>query len=128
MVMNKSDKMVVLFDTVDESRRAEKALENAGFPDPEVNTLDRKAIVEIVGRAEFGPTFWRSLFGREVQLYEGAVYDRALSTGGAILTVRVNNDAEARKAESILSGFKTVDIEARGAGLIAEHKQLGDIK
>jgi uncharacterized protein (TIGR02271 family) len=126
--MIKNDEMVVLFDTVAESRRAEKALEDAGFPDPEVNTLDRDAIVELVGRAEFGPTFWRSLFGREVQLYEGAVFEKALSTGGAILTVRVHKDDEAHRAEKILAQYKPVDIEARGAGLIAEHRALGDIK
>jgi uncharacterized protein (TIGR02271 family) len=120
--------MVVLFDTVAESRRAEKALEDAGFPDPEVNTLDRDAVVELVGRAEFGPNFWRTLFGREVQLYEGAAFDKALSSGGAILTVRVHGDDEAHKAEEVLAQFRPVDIEARGAGLIAEHKQLGDIK
>jgi uncharacterized protein (TIGR02271 family) len=126
--MIKSDVMVVLFDTVAESRRAEKALEDAGFPDPEVNTLDREAIVELVGRAEFGPTFWRNLFGREVQLYEGAVFDKALSSGGAILTVRVHNDDEAARAQSVLANYKPVDLEARGAGLIAEHRALGDIK
>jgi len=126
--MIKSDEMVVLFDTVAESRRAEKALEDAGFPDPEVNTLDREAIVELVGRAEFGPTFWRHLFGREVQLYEGAVFDKALSSGGAILTVRVHNDDEAARAQSVLANYRPVDLEARGAGLIAEHRALGDIK
>ena len=126
--MIKSDEMVVLFDTVAESRRAEKALEDAGFPDPEVNTLDRDAVVELVGRAEFGPAFWRTLFGREVQLYEGAVFDKALSTGGAILTVRIHDDNEAAQAEEVLGQYKHVDIEARGAGLIAEHRALGDIK
>jgi uncharacterized protein (TIGR02271 family) len=126
--MIKSDELVVLFDTVAESRRAELALEQAGFPDPEVNTLDRDKVVELVGRAEFGPTFWRTLFGREVQLYEGASFDKALSSGGAILTVRVKSDDEAAKAEAILAGFKPVDLEARGAGLIAEHRALGDIK
>jgi len=126
--MIRSDEMVVLFDTVAESKRAEKALEDAGFPDPEVNTLDRDAVVELVGRADFGPAFWRTLFGREVQLYEGAVFDKSLSTGGAILTVRVHDDVEAERAEEILSAYRSVDIEARGAGLIAEHRQLGDIK
>lgn len=126
--MIKSDELVVLFDTVTESRRAELALENAGFPDPEVNTLDRDAIVELVGRADFGPAFWRTLFGREVQLYEGAIFEKALSTGGAILTVRIHDDEEAAQAEEILTQFKHVDLEARGTGLIAEHRALGDIK
>lgn len=126
--MIRSDEMVVLFDTVAESRRAEKALEDAGFPDPEVNTLDREAVVELVGRAEFGPGFWRTLFGRETQIYEGAAFDKALSSGGAILTVRVQDDGQAAKAEEILSAYRPVDIEARGAGLIAEHRALGDIK
>jgi len=126
--MISSDEMVVLFDTVAESRRAEKALEDAGFPDPEVNTLDRDAIVELGGSADFGPAFWRTLFGRDVQLYQGAVFQKSLSTGGAILTVRIHNDAEAARAEDVLSQFTSVDLEARGAGLIAEHKALGDIK
>ena len=33
----------MLFDTVAQARNAERALEAAGFPDPDVNTLDRKA-------------------------------------------------------------------------------------
>lgn len=126
--MIKSDEMVVLFDTTGECRRAEEALEAAGFPDPDVNTLDRDRVVELVGEAKFGPGFWRSLFGRELQLYEGAAFDRALTNGGAILTVRVRSDSDAAKAEAILSDFKHVDVEARGAGLIAEHRALGDIK
>lgn len=124
----KSHEMVVLFDKVDASRRAEKALEAAGFPDPDVNTLDREAVAKSAGRAELGPAFWRRLFGHEVKLYEGAAFEKALSTGGAILTVRVKNDAEAKKAEEILASHNPVDLEARGAGIVAEHKALGDVK
>ena len=124
----KSHEMVVLFDKVDASRRAEKALEDAGFPDPDVNTLDREAVAKNAGRAELGPAFWRRLFGHEVKLYEGAAFEKALSTGGAILTVRVKNDAEAKKAEAILASHNPVDLEARGAGIVAEHKALGDVK
>ena len=124
----KSHEMVVLFDKVAASRRAEKALEAAGFADPDVNTLDRDAIVKSAGRAEFGPALWRSLFGSEVKLYEGAAFEKALSTGGAILTVRVKDDAEATKAEGILAKHNPVDLEARGAGIVAEHKALGDVK
>ena len=32
--------------------RAEKALEDAGFPDPDVTTLDREAVAKSAGRAE----------------------------------------------------------------------------
>lgn len=124
----KSHEMVVLFDKVDASRRAEKALEAAGFPDPDVNTLDREAVAKSAGRAELGPALWRRLFGHEVKLYEGAAFEKALSTGGAILTVRVKNDAEAKKAEEILASHNPVDLEARGAGIVAEHKALGDVK
>ena len=124
----KSHEMVVLFDKVDASRRAEKALEDAGFPDPDVNTLDREAVAKSAGRAELGPAFWRRLFGQEVKLYEGVAFEKALSTGGAILTVRVKNDAEAQKAEEILASHNPVDLEARGAGIVAEHKALGDVK
>ena len=63
-----------------------------------------------------------------MQLYEGAVFDKALSSGGAILTVRVHDDGEAAKAERILAEHRPVDIEARGTGLIAEHRALGAIK
>ncbi len=124
----KSHEIVVLFDKVAASRRAETALEAAGFADPDVNTLDRDAIVTSAGRAEFGPALWRSLFGDEVKLYEGAAFEKALSTGGAILTVRVKDDAEAAKAETILARHNPVDLEARGAGIVAEHKALGDVK
>ena len=124
----KSHEIVVLFDQVGASRRAEKALEAAGFADPDVNTLDRDAVAKIAGRNGIGPALWRTLFGQEVKLYEGAAYEKALANGGAILTVRVKNDAEATKAEGILAQHKTVDLEARGAGIVAEHKALGDVK
>ena len=118
----------MLFDQVGASRRAEKALEAAGFADPDVNTLDRDAVAKNAGRNGIGPALWRTLFGQEVKLYEGAAYEKALANGGAILTVRVKNDAEATKAEGILAQHKTVDLEARGAGIVAEHKALGDVK
>jgi uncharacterized protein (TIGR02271 family) len=124
----KSHEIVVLFDQVGASRRAEKALEAAGFADPDVNTLDRDAVAKNAGRNGIGPALWRTLFGQEVKLYEGAAYEKALANGGAILTVRVKNDAEATKAEGILAQHKTVDLEARGAGIVAEHKALGDVK
>jgi len=126
--MISSDEMVVLFDTVAESQRAEKALEAAGFPDPEVNTLDRNAISALAGKGDFGPAFWRTLFGHEVTLYEGAAFKKALTSGGAILTVRTHNNEEAKRAEKVLANHNPVDIEARGAGLIAEHRALGDVK
>ena len=120
--------IVVLFDTVAASRRAEKALEAAGFPDPDVNTLDHGAIVKAAGRGGIGPALWKRLFGQEVKLYEGAAFEKALAKGGAVLTVRIKNDAEAEKAEAILAKHNPVDLEARGAGIVAEHKALGDVK
>jgi stress response protein YsnF len=119
--------MVVLFDTVDASRRAEKALEAAGFADPDVNTLDAAAVAKNAGKAN-GPGLWKRLFGQEVKLYEGAAFEKALANGGAVLTVRIKNDAEADKAEEILAKHNPVDLEARGAGIVAEHKALGDVK
>jgi stress response protein YsnF len=124
----KSHEIVVLFDTVAASRRAEKALEAAGFADPDVNTLDQAAVAKSSGRTAAGPGLWRSLFGNDVKLYEGAAYQKALANGGAILTVRVKDDAEAAKAEGILAKHNSVDLEARGAGIVAEHKALGDVK
>ncbi len=123
-----ANEMVVLFDTVAASRRAEKALEDAGFADPDVNTLDSAAVARNAGRAANGPGLWRRLFGQDVKLYEGAAYEKALAKGGAILTVRVKDDAQAKKAEDILAKHNPVDLEARGAGIVAEHKALGDVK
>jgi uncharacterized protein (TIGR02271 family) len=120
--------MVVLFDTVDASRRAEKALEAAGFADPDVNTLDSAAVAKNAGKANAGPGLWKRLFGQEVKLYEGAAFDKALAKGGAILTVRIKDDGDAAKAEAILAKHNPVDLEARGAGIVAEHKALGDVK
>jgi len=123
-----ANEMVVLFDTVDASRRAEKALEAAGFADPDVNTLDAAAVAKNAGKANAGPGLWKRLFGQEVKLYEGAAYDKALAKGGAILTVRIKNDSDAKKAEEVLAKQNPVDLEARGAGIVAEHKALGDVK
>lgn len=120
--------MVVLFDTVDASRRAEKALEAAGFADPDVNTLDAEAVAKNSGKSAHGPGLWKRLFGQEVKLYEGAAFEKALAKGGALLTVRIKDDAEADKAEAILAKHNPVDLEARGAGIVAEHKALGDVK
>lgn len=120
--------MVVLFDTVAASRRAEKALEAAGFADPDVNTLDAAAVAKNSGKANSGPGLWKRLFGQEVKLYEGAAYDKALAKGGAILTVRIKDESDAKKAEEVLAKHNPVDLEARGAGIVAEHKALGDVK
>jgi len=120
--------MVVLFDTVEASRRAEKALEAAGFADPDVNTLDAAAVAKNAGKANAGPGLWKRLFGQEVKLYEGAAYEKALAKGGAVLTVRIKGDEDAAKAEAILAKHNPVDLEARGAGIVAEHKALGDVK
>ena len=124
----KSHEIVVLFDTVAASRHAEKALEAAGFADPDVNTLDAAAVAKSAGAAKAGPWLWRRLFGEDVKLYEGAAFEKALAKGGAILTVRIKDDAEAHKAEEILAKHNPVDLEARGAGIVAEHKALGDVK
>ena len=124
---NTSHDVVVLFDTVAESRRAEKALEDAGFPDPDVNTLDHEAFVKNTGRVGHGASVWRHLFGHDVKVYEGAAFEKAIAKGGAVLTVRVHDDAEAAKAEAILAKHKPVDLHARGAGVIAEHRALGDV-
>ena len=123
----KSHEIVVLFDTVAASRHAEKALEAAGFADPDVNTLDAAAIAKSAGAAKVGPWLWRRLFGEDVKLYEGAAYEKALAKGGAVLTVRIKGDEDAAKAEAILAKHNPVDLEARGAGIVAEHKALGTI-
>jgi stress response protein YsnF len=124
----KSHEIVVLFDTVAASRHAEKALEAAGFADPDVNTLDAAAIAKSAGAAKVGPWLWRRLFGEDVKLYEGAAFEKALAKGGAVLTVRIKGDEDAAKAEAILAKHNPVDLEARGAGIVAEHKALGDVK
>jgi uncharacterized protein (TIGR02271 family) len=122
--MATQNEIVVLFDTVEQARKAERALEAAGFPDPDVNTLDRAALINIVGRADLGTGFWRRLFGRELRQHEGEVYERALASGGGVLTVRVRNEAEARRAQSMLEGLHIVDVDKRAEVMLK--KQLDE--
>ncbi len=122
-----SDDYVVLFDTVEASRRAEKALEAAGFADPDVNTLDAAAVAKNAAKANVVLGLWKRLFGQEIKLYEGAAF-AALAKGGAILSVHIKGDGDAAKAEEILARHNPVDLQARGAGIVAEHTALGDVK
>ncbi len=118
--MPTTNEIVVLFDTVAQARNAERALEAAGFPDPDVNTLDRKALVDLAGRAELGPGFWRRLFGRELRQHEGEVFEQSLAKGGGVLTVRVRNEKEAHRAQGLLESLHIVDVDKRAQGLIEE--------
>ncbi len=118
--MAASNEIVVLFDTVTQARNAERALEAAGFPDPDVNTLDRKALIDLAGRAELGTGFWRRLFGRELRQHEGEVFEQSLAKGGGVLTVRVHNEKEAQRAQGLLESLHIVDVDRRAQRLIEE--------
>jgi uncharacterized protein (TIGR02271 family) len=118
--MAANDEIVVLFDNVTQARNAERALEAAGFPDPDVNTLDRKSLMALAGRAELGPGFWRRLFGRELRQHEGEVFEHALAKGGGVLTVRVHNEGEARRAQGLLDSLHIVDVDRRAQGILEE--------
>jgi uncharacterized protein (TIGR02271 family) len=113
------EKIVTLYDTEGHAAEARRNLETAGFRAGDISTLTGAALA--LGREKLTePALWHRLFGRDVELYEAAVYGRVVGSGGAILTVRVP-ESDVPRALGILNAHKAVDIHDRAVqeGLIA---------
>jgi uncharacterized protein (TIGR02271 family) len=112
------EKIVTLYDTEQHAEDAKHNLEAAGFRSGDMSTLTGAALA--MGRDKLAePGLWHRLFGRDVELYEAAVYGRVIGSGGAVLTVRVP-ESDVPRALGILNAHKAVDIRDRAVreGLI----------
>lgn len=110
------EKIVTVYDTVDLADKAANVLKAAGYAAEDISVLTKnslsKADADELGVRETG--LWRRLFGTAVLDHEATVYGRALTTGGAVLTLRVP-EAGVPRAMGILNTHNPVDVLRRAA-------------
>lgn len=80
------EKIVAVYDKTAKAKDAMHALESAGFASRDISLLNRDALTS-ADRNDSG--LWRRLFGRDIGETQSVVYNQAIDTGGAVLTVRV---------------------------------------
>ena len=105
------EKIVTLYDTLGHAETARRNLESAGFPANEISMITSKSL-DLTGDKLREPGLWHRLFGRDVQEHEATLYGRTISSGGAVLTVRVP-ESDVAKATAILNAPQAVDVYKR---------------
>jgi uncharacterized protein (TIGR02271 family) len=110
------EKIVTVYDTADLAEKAAGVLKAAGYPASDISVLNKNSLsksdLDELGLKETG--LWRRLFGTSVLDHEATVYGRALSTGGALLSLRVP-ETEVARAMGILNTHNPVDVLRRAA-------------
>lgn len=116
------EKIVTLYDTADHADAARRNLEAAGFPSGEISLITSKSL-GVSGDKLREPGLWHRLFGRDIQEYEATLYGRSISSGGAVLTVRVP-ETDVARATSILNAHQSVDLlkRAEQEGLVTAER------
>jgi stress response protein YsnF len=105
------EKIVTLYDTADHAEAARRNLEAAGFASSEISLINNKTLG--LGRDQLRePGLWHRLFGRDIQPYEATVYGRSIESGGAVLSIRVQ-DSDVGKATAILNAHQAIDLRQR---------------
>jgi uncharacterized protein (TIGR02271 family) len=105
------EKIVTLYDTTGHATEARRSLEAAGFAPSEISTVT-SAAMGVTGDELNEPGIWHRLFGRDIAQHEATVYGRVVSSGGAVLTVRVP-ESDVPRALSILNAHQAVDLQHR---------------
>lgn len=103
------ERIVAVYDKAGKAKDAVRALEASGFPSTNISVLNRESLTDVEVR-ETG--LWRRLFGRSVGDHESRVYGRTVESGGAVLTLRLQ-DADVARAMKILDVHSPVDISER---------------
>jgi uncharacterized protein (TIGR02271 family) len=107
------EKIVAVYDKAGKAKDAVRALEASGFPTGDISVLNRDSLTDAEVH-EAG--LWRRLFGRNVGDHESAVYGRTIESGGAVLTLRLQ-DTDVARAMKILDVHNPVDISDRASSL-----------
>ncbi|MGP4141776.1 YsnF/AvaK domain-containing protein [Sodalis praecaptivus] len=85
------EKIVTLFDTVQQAKDARRELEAAGFANHDISIISGEDL-QSEGKAIRHPSLWQRLFGTGVDKENAELYTQALDTGGVILTLRAKED------------------------------------
>jgi uncharacterized protein (TIGR02271 family) len=119
------EKIVTLYDTEQHAYAARRKLEAEGFAPLDISTIHNRSLT-LPGEKLCDPELWQTLFGRNVDNYEGVLYGRVVESGGAVLIVRVP-ETDVPKALGILNAHDSVDLKKRGIemGLITEEQIPG---
>src|SRR5215472_9866981 len=105
------ERIVAVYDKAGKAKEAMRALEASGFSTGDISVLNRQSLTDV----EVGETgLWRRLFGRSVGDHESAVYGRTIESGGAVLTLRLQ-DADVARAMRILDVHHPLDIAERSS-------------
>ena len=107
------EKIVAVYDKAGKAKDAVRALEASGFPSGDISVLNRDSLTDAEVH-EAG--LWRRLFGRNVGDHESAVYGRTIESGGAVLTLRLQ-DTDVARAMKILDVHNPVDVTDRASSL-----------
>jgi uncharacterized protein (TIGR02271 family) len=107
------ERIVAVYDKAGKAKDAVRALEASGFPPTDISLLNRESLTDVEVR-ETG--LWRRIFGRNVGDHESGVYGQTIESGGAVLTVRLQ-DSDVARAMKILDVHNPVDIAERGSSL-----------
>jgi len=107
------ERIVAVYDKAGKAKDALRALEASGFPLADISVLNRDSLTDVEVR-ETG--LWRRLFGRSVGDHESAVYGRTIESGGAVLTLRLQ-DFDVARAMKILDVHNPLDVTDRGSSM-----------
>ena len=100
------ERIVAVYDKAGKAKDAVRALEASGFPSGDISVLNRDSLSDVEVQ-ESG--LWRRLFGRNVGDHESAVYGRTVESGGAVLTLRLQ-DSDIARAMKILDVHNPVNM------------------
>ena len=109
--------VVAVYDTAAHAEAAAADLSSAGISASAVSlhaangTTSGNTTIEQPVREQ---SFWSSLFGGEPD-HDTAVYDRSMSTGSTVVTVKAS-DANVALVMEILEGHHPIDIDERASG------------
>lgn len=121
--------LVGIFDSVGEAGRARDYLLKEGLPRNAVHVTDNQSMTSRSGSSSEGEHrgFFARLFGLGESDSQADEYSQAVRGGSALLTVTVENGADAQRVEKLLERAGANDVNERGAsqGMRADMQSRG---
>ena len=116
--MMSDETIVAVYDTAAHAEAAAADLRSAGVPDNAISLHSGTAAMSNSTTTTAQPAheqgFWSSLFGGEPD-HDTAVYDRSMSSGSTVVTVKAP-EAHITRVMQILESHNPIDIDERAAG------------
>jgi uncharacterized protein (TIGR02271 family) len=115
------ERIVAVYDSNAKAKDAARALESSGFSSSEISFIHRDSLSD---KDVHDGNLWQRLFGRVVSDSESTSYNRALQSGGTILSMRAK-DTEVPRAMKILDAHERLDLNERSTTTAAGHPTSG---